>query len=116
MTKSILILSTITLALFSCNDSKVYTVTPKVISGSPLSVVSFTGAVQPDQDCNKLKKQYIALDSSFKEFQLMFDAAIIRLDSLVGYNNELEKKLGERNAEVQKLKQQIRTLTEKKKQ
>ncbi|MBO9566092.1 MAG: hypothetical protein J7621_25180 [Niastella sp.] len=116
MTKSVLFLSAIALVLFSCNDNKAYTVTPKPVSGPPLSTVSITGIVQPLQDCKELKKQYIALDSSFKEFQMMFDAAVIRLDSLVGYNNDLEQKLRERNAEVQKLRQQVRTLTEKKKQ
>jgi peptidoglycan hydrolase CwlO-like protein len=113
MIKSILLVSAIILTLFSCNDSKVYTVAPKAIIGSPLSAVSITSAVQPDQDCKELRTKYVVLDSTFKEYLKMFDAAVIRLDSLVGYNNELEKKLRERNAEIGKLRQQIRTLTEK---
>ncbi|WP_315815945.1 hypothetical protein [Paraflavitalea speifideaquila] len=44
----------------------------------------------------------------------MVDVAIIRLDSLVQYNELLETKLRERNTEVGKLKQQIKTLQDKK--
>jgi hypothetical protein len=116
MTKSVLFLLAISLGIFSCNNSKMDTVNPKAIADSPLTTVSVTGGAQPNQDCKELRAQYVVLDSTLKEYQLMFDAAIIRLDSLVGYNNELEKKLGERNTEIGKLKQQVRTLTEKKKQ
>jgi hypothetical protein len=116
MHKSILLLSTITLACFSCNDIKDYTVKQKAIPNSSLTSVSIIGAVQQGQDCKQLQKNYVALDSSKRELELMFDAAIIRLDSLVGYNELLEKKLTERNREIEKLKLQVRTLSAKKAQ
>lgn len=116
MYKSITLLSAITLACLSCSDNKVDTVKQKVIADSPLTTVSITGTVHPDQDCKELRLQYVVLDSTLKEYQKMFDAAIIRLDTLVGYNEILEKKLTERNKEIQQLKQKVRTLTEKKKQ
>lgn len=60
-----------------------------------------------DQTITNLQTQYVAVDSSKNELQKSFDAAVIRLDSLTGYNNELEGKLSERNSEISKLKNQI---------
>ncbi|WP_276486000.1 hypothetical protein [Paraflavitalea pollutisoli] len=60
-----------------------------------------------DQQINTLQTQYVAVDSSKNELQKSFDAAVIRLDSLTGYNNELEGKLSEKNSEVSKLRNQI---------
>lgn len=60
-----------------------------------------------DQQITQLKTQYVAVDSSKNELQKSFDAAVIRLDSLTGNNNELEGKLSERNSEIAKLKGQI---------
>jgi len=60
-----------------------------------------------DQQITSLQTQYVAVDSSKNELQKSFDAAVIRLDSLTGYNNELEGKLSERNSEIQKMKNQI---------
>ncbi|WP_127124455.1 hypothetical protein [Pseudoflavitalea rhizosphaerae] len=57
-----------------------------------------------DQQITQLKTQYVAVDSSKNELQKSFDAAVIRLDSLTGHNNELEGKLSERNSEISKLK------------
>ena len=37
----------------------------------------------------------------------VIDAALSRLDSLTGYNNELEGKLTERNSEIKKLRGRI---------
>lgn len=74
-----------------------------------------------DQQITQLKTQYVAVDSSKNELQKSFDAAVIRLDSLTGHNNELEGKLSERNSEIAKLKGQIASklkkerLTEKEK-
>lgn len=74
-----------------------------------------------DQQITQLKTQYVAVDSSKNELQKSFDAAVIRLDSLTGHNNELEGKLSERNSEISKLKGQIASklkkerLTEKEK-
>ena len=48
------------------------------------------------------------------EIQKNFDASLARLDSLTGYNNELEGKLNEKNSEVSKLKTEIRSILNKK--
>jgi peptidoglycan hydrolase CwlO-like protein len=62
-----------------------------------------------DQQITSLQTQYIAVDSSKNELQKSFDAAVIRLDSLTGYNNELEGKLTDRNSEIDKLRKNIKS-------
>src|SRR5215216_5375017 len=47
------------------------------------------------------------------EVQKNFDASLARLDSLTGYNNELEGKLTSRTGEISKLKNEIRTILNK---
>lgn len=59
------------------------------------------------------QSSFETLDAEKKELQLMFDAALARLDSLVGYNAELEKKLTERNVEIEKLKELINSRLKK---
>lgn len=66
-----------------------------------------------DQKITQLQTQYVAVDSSKNELQKSFDAALGRLDSLTGYNNELEGKLTERNSEIGKLKGQINSILKK---
>jgi peptidoglycan hydrolase CwlO-like protein len=66
-----------------------------------------------DQKITQLQTQYVAVDSSKNELQKSFDAALGRLDSLTGYNNELEGKLTERNSEIGKLKGQINGILKK---
>jgi len=109
-----LLLSAITFLCFSCNNNQEYTVKQKTISNPSLTSVSIIGGIQPGQDCKQLQKNYVALDSSKRELERMLDAALIRLDSLAYYNELLEKKLTERNGEITKLKQQVRTLSAKK--
>ena len=60
-----------------------------------------------DQKITQLQTQYVAVDSSKNELQKSFDAALTRLDSLTGYNNEIEGKLNDRTSEISKLKGQI---------
>lgn len=60
-----------------------------------------------DQQITQLQTQYVSVDSAKTELQKSFDAAVIRLDSLTGYNNELEGKLSDRNSEITKMKNQI---------
>jgi len=60
-----------------------------------------------DQKMTQLQTQYVAVDSSKNELQKSFDASLSRLDSLTGYNNEIEGKLTDRNSEISKLKGQI---------
>ena len=68
-----------------------------------------------DQKMTQLQTQYIAVDSSKNELQKSFDASLARLDSLTGYNNEIEGKLAERNTEISKLKGQISGILKKSK-
>jgi predicted nuclease with TOPRIM domain len=66
-----------------------------------------------DQKITQLQTQYVAVDSSKNEIQKSFDAALTRLDSLTGYNNELEGKLNDRTTEISKLKGQISGILKK---
>ena len=68
-----------------------------------------------DQKMTQLQTQYVAVDSSKNELQKSFDASLSRLDSLTGYNNEIEGKLSERNTEISKLKGQISNILKKNK-
>jgi hypothetical protein len=68
-----------------------------------------------DQKMTQLQTQYVAVDSSKNELQKSFDASLARLDSLTGYNNEIEGKLSERNTEITKLKSQINGILRKQK-
>lgn len=68
-----------------------------------------------DQKMTQLQTQYVAVDSSKNELQKSFDASLSRLDSLTGYNNEIEGKLTERNSEITKLKGQISGILRKQK-
>ncbi len=68
-----------------------------------------------DQKMTQLQSQYVAVDSSKNELQKSFDAALTRLDSLTGYNNEIEGKLSDRNSEISKLKGQIGSILKKQK-
>ncbi len=68
-----------------------------------------------DQKMTQLQSQYVAVDSSKNELQKSFDASLARLDSLTGYNNEIEGKLTERNSEISKLKGQINGILRKQK-
>ncbi len=68
-----------------------------------------------DQKMTQLQSQYVAVDSSKNELQKSFDAALTRLDSLTGYNNEIEGKLSDRNSEISKLKSQIGGILKKQK-
>lgn len=70
---------------------------------------------QSDQKITQLQSQYVAVDSSKNELQKSFDAALTRLDSLTGFNNELEGKLTDRNTEISKLKGQIHGILKKQK-
>lgn len=68
-----------------------------------------------DQKMTQLQTQYVAVDSSKNELQKSFDASLSRLDSLTGYNNEIEGKLTARTSEITKLKGQINGILRKQK-
>lgn len=57
------------------------------------------------------KDSQIALVSDQKsELQKSFDGSLVRLDSLVGVNSELQAKLTDQSAEIEKDKKEIRTI------
>jgi len=62
---------------------------------------------QSDQQITQLQTQYVAVDSSKTEIEKSYGAAVSRLDSLTGYNNELEGKLTEKNSEIKNLRGRI---------
>jgi peptidoglycan hydrolase CwlO-like protein len=62
---------------------------------------------QSDQQITQLQTQYVAVDSSKTEIEKSYGAAVSRLDSLTGYNNELEGKLTEKNSEIKTLRGRI---------
>jgi seryl-tRNA synthetase len=66
-----------------------------------------------DKNLARVEQAYVAADSSKAELKLSYDAALGRLDSLTGFNNELEGKLSERNNEIKKLKGRIDGLIRK---
>jgi outer membrane murein-binding lipoprotein Lpp len=66
-----------------------------------------------DKNLAQVQKEYIAIDSSKNELDKSYSAALGRLDSLTGYNNELEGKLTERNSEIKKLRGRIDGLIKK---
>jgi peptidoglycan hydrolase CwlO-like protein len=66
-----------------------------------------------DQQITQLQKEYISVDSSKNELERTYSAALTRLDSLTGYNNEMEGKLTERNSEIKQLRGRIDGLLKK---
>ena len=68
-----------------------------------------------DQKMTELQARYVSVDSSKNDLQRSFDASLSRLDSLTGYNNEIEGKLTESNSEITKLKGQISSILRKQK-
>lgn len=68
-----------------------------------------------DQKMTELQARYVSVDSSKNDLQRSFDASLSRLDSLTGYNNEIEGKLTESNSEIAKLKGQISGILRKQK-
>jgi peptidoglycan hydrolase CwlO-like protein len=66
-----------------------------------------------DKSLAQVQKEYITVDSAKNELDKSYSAALGRLDSLTGYNNELEGKLTERNSEIKKLRTRIDGLIKK---
>jgi phage shock protein A len=66
-----------------------------------------------DKSLAQVQKEYITVDSAKNELDKSYSAALGRLDSLTGYNNEIEGKLTERNSEIKKLRGRIDGLIKK---
>ena len=66
-----------------------------------------------DKNLAQVQRDYITVDSSKNELEKSYNAALGRLDSLTGFNNELEGKLTERNSEIKKLRGRIDGLIRK---
>lgn len=74
-------------------------------------------SINTERRFEKLRIQYLDVDSAKNEIQKDYDAVLVRLDSLTEFNEELEEKLIKGTSEVSKLKGEIgkiltnRTLT-----
>ncbi|MBC7851760.1 MAG: hypothetical protein H7Y31_18600 [Chitinophagaceae bacterium] len=66
-----------------------------------------------DKSLAQVQKEYVTVDSSKNELEKSYSAALGRLDSLTGFNNELEGKLTERNSDIKKLRGRIDGLIRK---
>ena len=66
-----------------------------------------------DKNIAQIQKEYIAVDSSKNELDKSYNAALSRLDSLTGFNKEIEGKLSDRNGEIKKLRGRIDGLIRK---
>jgi len=64
---------------------------------------------------DKLQSDIITIDSAKDVLQTSYNAALGRLDSLTGYNNELEGKLTSQNSEIKNLRSRIDGLMRKQK-
>lgn len=86
--------------LHACGDnSSSHTTSAPPASASPAT----------EEDCARLQLSYDSLVAVNKELQMSYDAAIIHMDTLVGYKNVLEQKLIDRNKEISELKQLLQS-------
>lgn len=68
-----------------------------------------------EKNLAQLQSEYIVVDSTKNELEKSYSAALGRLDSLTGYNNQLEGKLTERNTEIKGLRDRIDSYMKKQK-
>lgn len=68
-----------------------------------------------EKEMAQLQSEYVAVDSAKDELETSYKAALGRLDSLTGYNNELEGKLTSQNSEIKNLRSRIDGLMKKQK-
>lgn len=68
-----------------------------------------------DKQVAQLQKEIVTIDSSKNELDISYRAALGRLDSLTGRNNELENQLSSRTGEISSLKKRIDGLMKKQK-
>lgn len=66
-----------------------------------------------DKNLAQVQKEYITVDSTKNELDKSYSAALGRLDSLTGFNKDMEGKLSERNSEIKKLRGRIDGLIRK---
>jgi DNA repair exonuclease SbcCD ATPase subunit len=69
---------------------------------------------QSEQTIQQQQAQIGKVTDEKSELQKSFDASLSRLDSVTGYNNQLEGQLATRNTEISKLKGDIRSILNKK--
>lgn len=68
-----------------------------------------------DKKLAQAQQEFVTVDSAKNELEKSYNAAVVRLDSLTGHNNELEGKLTERNTEINNLRGRINGLMRKQK-
>ncbi|HEX8678156.1 MAG TPA: hypothetical protein VF700_13105, partial [Segetibacter sp.] len=66
-----------------------------------------------NESLNQLQTQYSNVDSARNEVQAEYNDALARLDSATGSNTQLTGALAERQGEINRLKKQISTITNK---
>jgi hypothetical protein len=64
-------------------------------------------SINNERRIEELSKQYLNVDSAKNQIQIVYDAALVRLDSLTEDNYELEEKLMRKTSEVSRLKGEI---------
>jgi hypothetical protein len=64
-------------------------------------------SINNERRIEELSKLYLNVDSAKNQVQIVYDAVLVRLDSLTEENYELEEKLIRKTSEVSKLKGEI---------
>jgi hypothetical protein len=64
-------------------------------------------SINKERQLEELYKQYLNVDSAKNKIQIVYDAVLVRLDSLIEENYELEERLIHKTSEVSKLKGEI---------
>lgn len=64
-------------------------------------------SINNERRIEELSKQYLNVDSAKNQIQIVYDAVLVRLDSLTEFNEELEGKLMKKTSEVSRLKEEI---------
>lgn len=70
-------------------------------------------SINKAKQLEELIEQYVNVDSAKNQIQIVYDAVLVRLDSLIEENYELEGKLMRKTSEVSKLKEEIRKILTK---
>lgn len=70
-------------------------------------------SINKERRIAELSKQYLNVDSAKNQIQIVYDAVLVRLDSLTEFNEELEEKLIKKTSEVSKLKGAIAEILSK---
>lgn len=108
-----LFLPLLTIVFYSCGPSAA-DIAREIRKQDSIAAAALADSLEASEHkITRLQTQYVSVDSTKNELQKSFDVALTRLDSLTGYNNELEGKLNDRMGEISKLKGQIGSILKK---